>query len=242
MKRTRYIRENVSKTPSEEFGSRRIGKSLSESDDPLRDELLTRMGVISDGEDEDENEDDEYMAQCISRHMDFEKFMRTLVRATREADVDPYDVQEELDSYGDYGDLVKAYKRGDLYNYNALERQFAEDLPDSVDKEAVLLDLWNNAYDLMEEAAGRSRRRMADESVRPAGNPRSRRKLDESIDYGSLSQGDQLKIDRLVQNLRAAKGTLESLRYRGYVEDDVTRGELIEMHMAVCKMLDKLPW
>lgn len=80
------------------------------------------------------------------------------------------------------------------------------------------------------------------ESERPAGNSRRRRILDESIDYGSLSQRDQQRMDRLVENLRGAKGTLESLCYRGDVEDDETRGELIEMHMAVCKMLDRLPW
>lgn len=80
------------------------------------------------------------------------------------------------------------------------------------------------------------------ESYGPAGNPRGRGRLDESIDYGSLSQRDQLKMDRLVENLRNAKETLESLCYRGDVEDDVTRGELLEMHMAVCKMLDRLPW
>ena len=75
-----------------------------------------------------------------------------------------------------------------------------------------------------------------------AGNPRRRRRLDESIDYGSLTQRDQLKMDRLVENLRGAKETLESLCYRGDVEDDETRGELLDMHMAVCKMLDRLPW
>lgn len=80
------------------------------------------------------------------------------------------------------------------------------------------------------------------ESERPAGNPRNRRRLDESIDYGSLSQRDQQKMDRLVENLQGAKENLESLCYRGDVEDDVTRGELLEMHMAVCKMLDRLPW
>lgn len=213
---------------------------LSESDDPLRDELLTRMGVLSD--DEDEEEADEYMMQCIGRHMDFEKFMRTLMRAMREADVDPYDVQEELDSYGDYDDLVKAYKRGDLHNYNALEYRFGEALPGSADKEAILLDLWNNAYELMDEVLRRGRRRMAAESVRPAGSSRRRRRLNESIDYGSLSQRDQQKMDRLVENLRGAKETLESLCYRGDVEDDETRGELLDMHMAVCKMLDRLPW
>lgn len=80
------------------------------------------------------------------------------------------------------------------------------------------------------------------ESKRPAGNPRRKRKLDESIDYGSLSQRDRRKMDRLVENLRGAKETLESLCYRGDIEDDETRGELIEMHMSVCKMLDRLPW
>ena len=80
------------------------------------------------------------------------------------------------------------------------------------------------------------------ESERPAGNSRRRRKLYESIDYGSLTQRDQLKMDRLVENLRGAKETLESLCYRGDVEDDETRGELLDMHMAVCKMLDRLPW
>lgn len=81
-----------------------------------------------------------------------------------------------------------------------------------------------------------------DESYSPAGNPRSRRKLDESIDYGSLTQRDQRRMDRLVQNLQGAKENLESLCYRGDVEDDETRGELLDMHMAVCKMLDRLPW
>lgn len=75
-----------------------------------------------------------------------------------------------------------------------------------------------------------------------AGNSRGRRRLNESIDYGSLTQRDQLKMDRLVKNLQGAKDTLESLCYRGDVEDDVTRGELLDMHMAVCKMLDRLPW
>lgn len=78
--------------------------------------------------------------------------------------------------------------------------------------------------------------------MRPAGSSRRRRRLNESIDYGSLTQGDQQKMDRLVGNLRNAKETLESLCYRGDVEDDVTRGELLDMHMAVCKMLDRLPW
>ena len=68
------------------------------------------------------------------------------------------------------------------------------------------------------------------------------RHIDESIDYGSLTQRDQQKMDRLVENLRGAKETLESLCYRGDVEDDETRGELLDMHIAVCKMLDRLPW
>lgn len=80
------------------------------------------------------------------------------------------------------------------------------------------------------------------ESRRPDRKANGRRILDESIDYGSLTQRDQLKMDRLVENLRGAKDTLESLCYRGNVEDDKTRGELLEMHMAVCKMLDELPW
>lgn len=66
--------------------------------------------------------------------------------------------------------------------------------------------------------------------------------INESIDYGSLSQRDQRKMDRLVENLRNAKETLESLCYRGDVGDDVARGELLDMHMAVCEMLDRLPW
>ena len=70
----------------------------------------------------------------------------------------------------------------------------------------------------------------------------NRHYINESIDYGSLTQRDQLKMDRLVENLRNAKETLESLCYRGDVEDDETRGELLDMHMAVCKMLDRLPW
>lgn len=80
------------------------------------------------------------------------------------------------------------------------------------------------------------------ESKRPGRKADSGKRLDESIDYGSLTQRDQLKMDRLVKNLQGAKETLESLCYRGDVEDDVTRGELLEMHMAVRKMLDRLPW
>ncbi len=177
-------------------------------------------------------------------------YMDVLLQAIEESRVNPEEVQSELAMYDDPDELLAAYERGDLV-YCDLEREFAKLLPVPADTKEwydILNDLWNNAYDILDEAMQRTEDEMRNsrtyfgESVRPAGNPRGRRKLDESIDYGSLSQRDQQRMDRLVENLRGAKGTLEALCYRGDVEDDVTRGELIEMHMSVCKMLDKLPW
>jgi hypothetical protein len=122
--------------------------------------------------------------------------------------------------------------------------QFKEDQRDEDWDDEEEYDDWEDDLD---EPYGRGILRISkgpgvDESHSPVRNSRRRRKLDESIDYGSLSQRDQQKMDRLVENLRGAKETLESLCYRGDVEDDETRGELLDMHIAVCKMLDRLPW
>lgn len=214
---------------------------VSESEDPAGNPLLKSLGFFPD-EDEEEGAD-EYIVYCINQHMDFDEFMKILVQAVRNADVDPLDVQEDLGAYHGYDDLMDAYDREELYNYCPLEREFENLLPDTVDKGAVINDLWCHAYDLMDEVAKMNRRTNAvNESRNPDRNSRRRRTLNEFVKYDSLTRNGQEHMDELVKDLQNAKARFERIIYGNNVKDEETLTELQEMHNGVCSILNELPW
>ena len=232
MKRMSYIREDAPKTPSGEFRPRR----LNEISGIGKKAYVVLMDLY--GDETDSGEDETYV---LAKKYNLRDAAAAYFKECRECTCLGESGMISLVSYviGDKADTMNTityYTNSDWFD--ACDRNGIDCAHDEITDWSVFTDsqgwrLDGSDIGRMHESAG---------SKRPAGKPYRRDRLDESIDYASLTQGDQLKMDRLVENLQEAKTNLEALCYRGDVEDDETRGELLDMHMAVCKMLDRLPW
>lgn len=84
------------------------------------------------------------------------------------------------------------------------------------------------------------RQRVMRESENPARNSRAKKTVNESINYGSLSYWDRMRMDRLVKNLKSAKEAAEGLLKYGEVRDDETIAELYGVRDAIGEMMDRL--